>query len=172
MSELFEAVDLRTNLVRDNQTEVLLLTLGSREVFGINVFKVREVSKMSVITRAPNMPPGMVGLVTLRGQVIPVISLASVVGLPMPDAVSCIMLVAEFSRRTVAFMVQAVERIHCVNRDQVRPAEGAAGSSLVTSIVSLEDGRLVSMLDAEQILANVFGEAIIGDLSPVHSAAR
>jgi two-component system chemotaxis response regulator CheV len=56
--------------------EILLFSLGTHELFGINVFKVREVSETPEITRTPNMPDGVEGLISLRGDVIPVLSLA------------------------------------------------------------------------------------------------
>ena len=42
--------------------------------FGINVFKVREITQTPPITRAPHLPAGVEGVISLRGSVIPVIS--------------------------------------------------------------------------------------------------
>jgi CheY-like chemotaxis protein len=63
-------------LAGSNKMEVLLFSLGTREIFGINVFKVREVGRTPHITKTPNMPRGVEGLISLRGNVIPVLSLA------------------------------------------------------------------------------------------------
>ena len=71
-SALFDAVDGRATLAGSNRMEILLFSLGTGEHFGINVFKVREVSKTPFITRTPNMPAGVEGLISLRGNVIPV----------------------------------------------------------------------------------------------------
>jgi two-component system chemotaxis response regulator CheV len=62
--------------------EILLFSLGTSEIFGINVFKVREVTRTPMITRTPNMPPGVEGLISLRGNVIPVVSLGRVLACP------------------------------------------------------------------------------------------
>ncbi|MCB1913929.1 MAG: chemotaxis protein CheW, partial [Rhodocyclaceae bacterium] len=67
---LLDAVDGRTQLVGSNRMEILLFSLGTCETFGINVFKVREVSKTPFITKSPNMPTGVEGLISLRGNVI------------------------------------------------------------------------------------------------------
>lgn len=169
------SVDARTKLAGSNQMEVLLFSLGTREIFGINVFKVREVGKIPAITRTPNMPTGVEGLISLRGNVIPVVALVSLLDLPeRSDSLGDTMLVAEFSKRTVVFLVNGVERIHRVDWERIRPAEGATGGlkSLVTAIIELEDGRIVSMLDVEQILANTFGEAIIADVLPLEGRAK
>lgn len=80
-TNLLEAVDARTKLAGSNRMEILLFSLGTSEIFGINVFKVREVCRTPFITKAPNMPGGVEGLISLRGNVIPVLSLAKVLGL-------------------------------------------------------------------------------------------
>jgi two-component system chemotaxis response regulator CheV len=74
---LLEGVDARTRLAGSNKMEILLFSLGTRETFGINVFKVREVGRTPHITKTPNMPRGVEGLISLRGNVIPVLSLIS-----------------------------------------------------------------------------------------------
>lgn len=172
---LIESVDGRTKLAGSNQMEVLLFSLGTREIFGINVFKVREVGKIPAITRTPNMPTGVKGFISLRGNVIPVVALVSLLDLQdQPDDLGDTMLVAEFSRRTVVFMVKGVDRIHRVDWERIKPADRATGGlkSLVTAIIELDDGRIVSMLDVEQILANTFGEAIIADVLPLQSQGK
>ncbi len=108
---LLEAVDARTRLAGSNCMEILLFSLGTGETFGINVFKVREVSKTPFITKAPNMPAGVEGLISLRGNVIPVISLASALNLTGTSGRGGSMMVTEYSKRTLGFLVHEVDRI-------------------------------------------------------------
>ncbi len=165
-----EAVDGRTMLAGSNRMEILLFSLGTKETFGINVFKVREVSKTPFITRAPNMPGGVEGLISLRGNVIPVLSLAKVLGISAPgDALGGSMMVTEYSKRTLGFLVEEVDRIIRVDWDKVRTPENVSSSvhSFITAITELPDGGLVSILDVETILANTFGEAVIGNIAPL-----
>ena len=108
-SERFEEIEARAGLAGSNRFEILLFSLGTSETFGINVFKVREVMATPFITRAPNVPPGVEGLVSLRGNVIPVVSLAKVMELaPMDDRIAPAMMVAEYCRKTLGFLVEAV----------------------------------------------------------------
>jgi len=167
---LLQTVDARTRLAGSNQMEILLFSLGTCETFGINVFKVREVGRTPHITKTPNMPHGVEGLVSLRGNVIPVLSLAAFLQLDRPLAErGGAMMVAEFSQRTIGFLVHEVDRIIRVDWERVKAPETvlAANHGLITAVIELEYGRLVSILDVEQILANAFGEAIIVDLAPV-----
>jgi two-component system chemotaxis response regulator CheV len=167
---LIDAVDARTKLAGSNKMEILLFSLGTRETFGINVFKVREVTKTPPITRTPNMPTGVEGVISLRGNIIPVISLAKFVNIGGTEGVGCeTMMVTEYSRRTQGFLVHDVDRIVRVDWDKVKAPEGLllGQEGLITAITELPDGKLVSILDVEQILANAFGEEAIPELEPV-----
>lgn len=172
---LLDTVDARTKLAGSNRMEILLFSLGTSETFGINVFKVREVSKTPFITRSPNMPAGVEGLISLRGNVIPVLSLGRILGLQKPDqGLGGSMMVTEYSKKTLGFLVQDVDRIIRVEWDKVRQPENvsSSASSFITAITSLPDGRLVSILDVETILANTFGEAPVGQIVPLSKEAE
>lgn len=166
---LLDSIDARTRLAGSNKMEILLFSLGTRETFGINVFKVREVGRTPHITKTPNMPRGVEGLISLRGNVIPVLSLASFLDLDgMPPGLGKTMMVAEYSKRTLGFLVHEVDRIIRVDWEKVKAPETvlAANQGLITAVIELEGGNLVSILDVEQILANAFGEALIVDIPP------
>lgn len=160
--ELHE-IDERTNLTSSNKFELLLFRLGeardsgNRELFGINVFKVREILVMPTITSMANASPHVMGVANIRGQIIPVINLSSVVGCK-PNNGLAILLVTEFARSTQAFAVEEVSEIVRLEWQQVLSAEGQGGG-LVTSIARLdgdaENTRLAQVLDVEQILRDV-----------------
>ena len=167
---LLDSIDARTRLAGSNKMEILLFSLGTRETFGINVFKVREVGRTPHITRTPNMPKGVEGLISLRGNVIPVLSLSSYLDLEgsAPPGLGKTMMVAEYSKRTLGFLVHEVDRIIRVDWERVKAPETVLASNLglITAVIELEGGHLVSILDVEQILANAFGEAVIVDVAP------
>jgi two-component system chemotaxis response regulator CheV len=169
---LFDTVDARTSLAGSNKMEILLFSLGTQEIFGINVFKVKEVCRAIPITKTPNMPAGVDGIVSLRGHIIPVLTLAKFLGLD-GDAQGAqgTMMVAEYSRHILGFLVHDVDRIIRVDWDKVRPADGmlAGNKDMITAITELPDGRLVSLLDVEQILASAFGEDVVGTVDKIES---
>ena len=176
-NSLLESVDARTRLAGSNRMEILLFSLGTSEIFGINVFKVREVTRTPMITRTPNMPAGVEGLISLRGNVIPVVSLGSVLNLGGNSAEqSGTMMVTEYNKRTLGFLVHEVDRIIRVEWDKVRAPEGlvSTAQSFITAITELppdsgagQAGRLVTILDVEQIMAATFGEPLVMDVAPV-----
>lgn len=166
---LLDSVDARTRLAGSNKMEILLFSLGTREIFGINVFKVREVGRTPRITKTPNMPRGVEGLISLRGNVIPVLSLAPFMHLEGGvQGLGKTMMVAEYSKRTLGFLVHEVDRIIRVDWERVKAPESvlSANQGLITAVIELDNGGLVSILDVEQILANAFGEAMIVDIPP------
>jgi len=165
---MLESVDARTQLAGSNRMEILLFSLGTQETFGINVFKVREVSKTPRITKTPNMPVGVEGLISLRGNVIPVLSLARAMELnDAPPGLGGSMMVTEYSKRILGFLVNGVDRIIRVDWERVRAPESVVTGGthrFITAITELPNGKLVSILDVEQILENTFGETLVGDL--------
>src|SRR5664279_4650028 len=127
---LLDSVDARTRLAGSNKMEILLFSLGTRETFGINVFKVREVGRTPHITRTPNMPRGVEGLVSLRGNVIPVLSLVDFLEhKDEPIERGKTMMVAEYSKRTLGFLVHEVDRIIRVDWERVRAPESVLSSN-------------------------------------------
>lgn len=163
-------VDRVNSLAGSNKMEILLFDLGSEEKFGINVFKVKEVCHGGKITRTPNMPYGVDGIISLRGHVMPVLNLAKFVGVSIDEPLKT-MMVAEYNNHILGFLVKAVDRIIRVDWDTVRANEGmfAEGGALITALTELPDGTLVSILDVEQILVNAFGEDVVGNVERIES---
>lgn len=163
MNTTMREIDERTNLTANSMFELLLFRLGDapgtdkRELFGINVFKVREILVMPEITAMVNSPPAVMGVANIRGQMISVINLPMVVGCTPKKGLG-ILLVTEFSRTTQAFAVEEVTEIVRLEWKHVLSAENSGGG-LVTSIARLdgsaENTRLAQVLDVEQILRNV-----------------
>lgn len=164
MSTVQQEVDERTNLTANNKFELLLFRLGEAtsaersELFGINVFKVREILAMPVITSVAGALPHMLGVANIRGQIIPVIDLPAMVGCKPRSGLN-ILLVTEYARSTQAFAVESVEEIVRLDWSQVLSAEASMVGGMVTSIARLDgdiDGsRLAQVLDVEQILLDV-----------------
>jgi two-component system chemotaxis response regulator CheV len=169
-TRLMSMVDERSKLAGSNKMELLLFALGGREIYGINVFKVREVCEALPITVAPRMPRGVKGLISLRGSIMPVVDLSEFLGIGEGEAATKL-IITEISGQVQAFLVKDVDRIVRVDWDHVRAPQPmlAAVSSRITAVTELEGGRLVSILDVEQILGEVMGETPV---PPIERAAR
>jgi two-component system chemotaxis response regulator CheV len=161
MSELLRRIDARTKLAGTNKLEILLFSLGQdrnsgrKETYGINVFKVREVMRTPEITRAPEMPDSVEGMVSLRGNLVPVIDLARYTGLNV-EVTPEIMIVTEYNGHTQGFLVEAVDTILRLDWGAMRvPPEMLIKQTggFVTAVTELQDGRLVMLLDVERVLS-------------------
>lgn len=165
-----KSVDERTKLAGANRLEVLLFSLGHdmrtdrEEVFGINVFKVREVLNAPAITHAPDMPPAVEGLVSLRGAMVPVVNVAKFCGME-PKRPPNVMIVTEYNKQTQALLVDSVEHILRMEWNDIKvppPMLAHRFGGLLTAVTELEDKRIVMILDVERVLAETdqFGQDI------------
>lgn len=181
MNDVMQEIEERSKLAGTNKFELLIFRLGedrnshTREIFGINVFKVREALMMPAITPMPGSPKHVLGVANIRGQIIPVVDLPSVVGCVAP---SCnILLVTEYERSVQGFAVEEVDEIVRLEWGRVVSAEKSAGGALVTSLARLDDqeeeARLALILDVESILREALPSRFksgedIGSVSSVH----
>ena len=165
-----KSVDERTKLAGANRLEVLLFSLGfdentgREEVFGINVFKVREVLNTPVITRAPDMPPAVAGLVSLRGVMVPVVNVSKFCGMNVKKEPG-ILIVTEYNKQTQALLVDSVEHILRMEWSDIRvppPMLAHQFGGLLTAVTEIQDNRIVMILDVERVLAETdqFGNDI------------
>lgn len=165
MSTIQQEVDERTKLTANNKFELMLFRLGrspgseTSELYGINVFKLREILAMPEIHTIANSPEHVLGMANVRGQMITVIDLPSAIGCT-PSRSLNILMITEYCRTTQAFAVEDVDEIVRLDWSQIRPAEGAAaGGRTITSIAQLDqrigNAELAQVLDVEQILHNV-----------------
>lgn len=150
-----------------DRLELLLFRLGRTrnsghsELFGINVFKVREIVVAPHITTIVNAPMHALGLANVRGQLIPVMDLPSMAGCERQTNAN-IVLVTEFARSTQAFLVdEVVEIVHLEWKHLL--AADSGGSLLLSGVARIDgdapDSRLVQVLDVEQILRDVLPAA-------------
>ena len=165
MDNFQKEIEERTNLTSSNRFELLLFRLGvsqeeeeKSELFGINVFKLREIVPMPTLTKAAGMASPMMGIANIRGEIIPVIDLPSIVGC-VPKTGLNILLVTEYARSTQAFAVESVDDIVRLEWSQVLAADAGVKSRNITSIARLDNdpasNRLALVLDVEQILYDI-----------------
>ena len=136
-----------------NELEIVEFGLGHGN-FGINVMKVREIVTPQKITKLPNSHPNAEGVIQLRGEVVPIVDLAKVMGLPPSDnPKNDRVIISEFNKMKVAFHVHSVNRIHRISWEQIeKPSEFSEGDrSTTTGIIKMDD-RLIILLDFEKIV--------------------
>jgi two-component system chemotaxis response regulator CheV len=165
MANFIDSVDSRTQLAGTNRLEVLLFSLGRdavtgrEETFGVNVFKVREVMHIPEITRAPDMPASVEGMVSLRGNMIPIINLPKFCGVNSEEKPS-ILIVTEYNKNVQGFLVHSVDNIVRLAWEDVKVPPNMMAQrhgGLVTAVTELADKRIVMIMDVEMVLAKTSG---------------
>ncbi len=158
MASLLEGVDQRTNLVGENRLELLLFSLGGRQRFGINVFKVQEVIQCPPLTKLAQANPIVRGIANMRGNTISIIDLSQAIGRrPQPDPQKCFIIITEYNRSVQGFLVHSVDRIINVNWEDIKaPPKGLGTNSYMTAVTDV-DKELVEIIDVEKILAELVG---------------
>jgi purine-binding chemotaxis protein CheW len=127
------------------------------ETFGIEITKIREIILVGEITRIPETPAYVKGLINLRSTVIPVIDLRARFSLAESEltADSRIM-VLHVGRRTIGIMVDSVNEVLRVTRDQISPAPPtvtSAGNEYMTGLVRLKEDLLI-LLDVDRLFGD------------------
>jgi purine-binding chemotaxis protein CheW len=125
------------------------------EVFGVAITKVREIILMCNITHVPQTPPYVKGLINLRSNVIPVIDLRSLFGLPESDHdhQSRIM-VMQVGTRIVGIVVDGVDEVLRISNKDIAPPPATVsglGNEYLKGLVRLEE-QLLILLDIDKIL--------------------
>ena len=134
--------------------ELISVRVGG-QLFALDIMVVREIRGWSASTPLPRAPAFVLGMINLRGAVLPVLDLALRLGLPAsrPDA-SSVVVVAELGGRAVGLLVSAVCDIITVAPDRVQPAPdlGEHGANeLVQGVITL-DAEIVTLLDLRAAL--------------------
>ena len=161
MSEILNSVNQRTQLVGENRLELLLFKLNSRQRFGINVFKVREVLQCPKLTSMPKLNHLVRGIAHIRGQTISVIDMSLAVGgKRIEDLSTAFIIIAEYNSSVQGFLVGSVERIINTNWQSILPPPKGSGKASYLTAVTQMEGELIEILDVEKIL---------NDISPVNT---
>lgn len=153
---LLDRVERHTHLAGHNRVAMLLFRLGDEQLFGINVFKVREVLRRPPMERMPGQHPLRAGTCDYRGQTIPVIDLAAALGYePLRDEESAHLMVTEFGRTVQGFLVADLQRmVHCEGESLVAPSSALGFGARVNAVTRI-NGALLAVVDVEQILAGI-----------------
>lgn len=156
MAGVLDSVNLRTQLVGQNRLELLLFNLGGTQLYGINVFKVKEVLQCPPLSEIPHRHHVVRGLAHIRGGTIPIIDLRLATGhSALTHIEDCFVIIAEYNRSTQGFLVRGVERIVNMNWGDIHPPPRGTGRENYLTAVTEVDGRLVEIIDVEKILAEV-----------------
>lgn len=156
MSSVMETVNSRTQLAGQNRLELLLFRFNESQLYGINVFKVREVLKCPKLNVLPMSHSVVCGVANVRGVSIPILDLALATGLPgVEDIDNAYVIITEYNNKTQGFLVSAVEHIVNLNWEEIHPPPKGSGLDNYLTAVTRVGERMVEIIDVEKVLAEV-----------------
>ncbi|GAB3748256.1 chemotaxis protein [Lysobacter olei] len=153
--DLLDRIDQRTRLAGHNRLALLLFRLGTRQLFGVNVFKVQEVIPRPPLFTLPQLPAAFAGAADVRGRTVPVLDLARAIGhgTPVDAPEPMYLVVTEFNRSVQGFLVSGVDRIVNIAVEDVLPPPDFGGDCRSLTGVTRYNGELIQLVDVESVLA-------------------
>ena len=135
--------------------QLQLVTFGiGEEEFGVDILAVQEINRMMELTRVPQSPPEVEGVINLRGRIIPVLDLRRRFGLEPRDRTDqSRIIVVEVRGRVLGFIVDRVNEVLRINNSIVEPAPAlvtSIDSDFIAGVGKLED-RLLILLDLKKL---------------------
>lgn len=151
--------------------EVLRFQLAGA-TYALPVEHVREIVRAVAVTPLPGAPPVVVGLINLRGLLVPVMDLRARLRLPpRPVALEEQWVVARAGERTVALRADQAVDLVTLDDEAVREARSVVPTAeLAAGVAPLPDGLLV-IFDAERFLSQAEAESLDEALRALEGAA-
>ena len=135
-------------------SELIAFNIGEQQ-FCISTAAVREIRGWTAVTPLPHAPPFVLGVVNLRGVVLPIVDFAVRLGFPpsQPTARHAI-IVAEFGDQVAGLLVDGVSDIFTAEDAQIQPTPevAAEAAKLYLRGVIAMDGRLIGVIDIVNLL--------------------
>ena len=153
--------------------QVLTFVLGN-ETYGVDILRVQEIRGWSAVTKIPNSAPHVLGVLNLRGSIVPVVDLRKRFSLEQAEytAVTVIIVLSvrnEAGRRDFGVVVDGVSDVVDVQASEVRPTPDLgcrAATDHIRGLVPVND-RMVVLLDLDRLIGAEMVEAVAGVPEPV-----
>ena len=153
--EAAERQDIRTSFSSDDQ-QFLTFNLAE-EFYGVDILKVQEIKGYTNVTKIPNTPDYLKGVLNLRGTIVPIVDLRMKFGMGVTEPTSfTVVVVVNVRNRVMGFLVDAVSDVLDLNAKDIQPPPQLGNTvdiSFVAGIGNSND-HLVTLLDIDRVLTD------------------
>src|SRR6218665_1433528 len=137
--------------------ELIAFRIGDQE-FCVNVMAVREIRGWTPATAMPHSPSYMLGVINLRGAVLPIIDLSARLGMrPTEPTVRHVIIVAQVRDKIVGLLVEGVSDILSVNDDNIQPTPDITSDferAYARGVLAI-DKRMICLIELEAIFSHL-----------------
>jgi purine-binding chemotaxis protein CheW len=148
------------NMLEDDR-ELIAFRIGDQE-FCVNIMSVREIRGWTTATPLPHAPSYVLGVINLRGAVLPIVDLSAMLGMKAAEpSVRHVIIVAQAKSRVVGLLVEAVSDILTIIDDSVQPVpevSSALERQYARGILAI-DKRMICMIDLDALFPQQESEA-------------
>lgn len=174
MSKLLNSVNQRTQLAGENRLELLLFRLEDKQLYGINVFKVKKIITCPALNAMPHRHPIALGVANTMDGPLPIIDLKLAIGHGSAQRVQGkSVIVAEYNRKMQGFLVDRVEHIINIEWSEIHPPPRGVGRDHYLTAIAKYGKEIIEIIDVEKIIAEImpFNEQVESPLSEALDSA-
>ncbi|HOP40600.1 MAG TPA: chemotaxis protein CheW [Geobacteraceae bacterium] len=136
-----------------------------REEYGVHVLKVREIIRITNVTRVPNTPFYVEGVINLRGKVIPIISLRKKFSLPeVENDKQTRIIVMDVDGELMGFIVDSVSEVIRITSSEIQPppvvVNGGVDQEYLSGVINRAD-RLLVLLELERVFSQAERDSLL-----------
>jgi len=146
------------DLSKNDELIQLVSFMLADEEYGVEVLKVREIIRMPTITKMPNVPQHVEGIINLRGKVIPIISMRRRFGLVENQNNSQTrIIIMDVVGSLTGFIVDAVSEVIRIHSSEIQPPpsmvlSGGIGQEFITGVFNHAE-RLLIIMDIDRMFS-------------------
>ena len=147
-------------------SQFLTFQLGD-ELYGVDILRVQEIKGYTTVTKIPNTPPHIKGVLNLRGTIVPIVELRTKFGMPTIEyTMFTVIIVVVVREKIMGLVVDAVSDVLNIDKKDIQPPPQFGASVDVSFLngIGKSGEKLVALLDMDRLLSE-------GDLQDVTAVA-
>ena len=147
--------------ISEGNRELIAFRIGEQE-FCVNIMAVREIRGWTPATPLPHAPPHVLGVINLRGAVLPIVDLSARLGMnPSQPTVRHVIIVTQAKTQVVGLLVEAVSDILTITEDNIQPVPEVSSDlekQYARGILAI-DKRMICMIELDALFPEQESEA-------------
>ena len=137
-------------------SQFLTFQLGD-ELYGVNILRVQEIKGYTTVTKIPNTPPHIKGVLNLRGTIVPIVELRTKFGMPTIEyTLFTVIVVVVIQEKIMGLVVDAVSDVLNIDKKDIQPPPqfGAKVDVSFLNGIGKSGDKLVALLDMDRLLSD------------------